>query len=247
MNWMISRYTIVLIFTTLTLSISPLEAKPHPFGVGEKLTFSIQYGMIKAGTATMEVKGGGEGGSLQISSSARSNSFFDVFFKVRDQITTWVDPVSLQTLRFQKNLNEGKYRKNERVDYFWERGIAHYKDGTEVALVEDARDVLASFYYLRTLRLPIGKKVPLVYHSSKKNYPVSVDVHKVEWIKTPAGKFRCFVIEPYLQSVGVFNQKGRMRVWITADERRMPVKLESKVTFGAFEAVLIDYQMGRKS
>lgn len=246
MKWNINRSALIPVIAAIALAASLAEAKPHPFGVGEKLTFSIRYGMIKAGTATMEVKSGGEGGSLQISSSARSNSFFDVFFKVRDQITAWVDPVTLRSIRFQKNLNEGNYRKSEHVDFLWERGIAQYKDGSEVALVENARDVLSSFYYLRTLRLPIGQKVPLTYHSSKKNHPVMVDIHKVETIKTPAGKFRCFLIEPYLQSVGVFNQKGRMRVWITADDRRMPVKLESKVTFGAFEAVLIDYEAGRK-
>jgi hypothetical protein len=219
--------------------------KTLPFSVGERLTFSIRYGIIKAGTATMEVARDGEG-VLRIVSRAHSNSFFDVFFKVRDEIVAWVDPESLQTLRFQKNLNEGKYRKREQVDYLWDRGVARYTDGTEVELAPDARDVLTSFYYLRTLRLPIGLTVPMTYHSSKKNYPVEVDIHKVEWVETPAGRFRCFLIEPYLQTVGVFNQQGRLLVWITADERRMPVKLESKVTFGAFEAILIDYETGRR-
>ena len=74
-----------------------------------------------------------------------------------------------------------------------------------------------------------------------------MDIHKGETVKAPAGKFRCFVVDPHLQSVGVFNQKGRMRVWITADRKRMPVKLESKVTFGAFEAVLIGYRSGSAS
>ncbi len=237
----------MIVLGAALLVVTPAPAKKLPFAVGEKLTFSIRYGVIKAGTATMEVKDGGKDGTILISSSARSNSFFDVFFKVRDQISAWVDPNTLLTVRFQKQLNEGKYHKQEWVDYLRDEGIARYKDGTEVILHPDARDVLTSFYYLRTLRLPIGKQIPITYHSSKKNCPVNVDIHKVEWVKTPAGRFRCFVIEPYLQSVGVFNQKGRMRVWITADERRIPVKLESKVTFGAFEAILIDYRAGKAS
>ena len=36
-------------------------------------------------------------------------------------------------------------------------------------------------------------------------------------------------------------------IWITADERRIPVKLESKVIFGAFEAVLTDYRLAPRS
>ncbi len=232
----------VALFTASAKGMTTAKAKP--FGAGEKLTFSIRYGMIKAGTATMEVKSGGPDGTLHISSTARSNSFFDVFFKVRDEIHAWLDSESLETIRFEKHLREGNYRKDERVDYLRDEGIAVYKDGARVPLAPGARDVLSSFYYLRTLRLPIGGTVPLTYHSSHKNYPVDVEIHRVETVKTPAGKFRCFVVEPHLQSVGVFNQKGRMRVWITADRRRMPVKLESKVTFGAFEAVLVDYRVG---
>ncbi len=219
-----------------------VSAAPPPFQVGERFTFRIQYGMIRAGTAVLEVKEGGDEGTWLISSTARTNSFFDVFFKVRDQILSWVSADDLRSIRFHKRLREGSYKKDEFIEFDWDSGVARYADGTEIPVTPDVRDVLSVFYHVRTLRLPIGKDIPIEYHSSKKNWPVSIRVGRVEKIKVPAGEFNCFVIEPELQSVGLFKQTGRMRVWITADKRRMPVKLESKVTFGAFEAVLIDYE-----
>jgi len=222
---------------------APLQggAEELPFQIGEKLTFSIQYGFIRAGTAELAVMPGPDG-SWVLTSRAWTNSFFDVFFKVRDRVRSWIDPVTLESLRFEKTLSEGRYRDREEVLFDRERRVAVYEDSTEVAFPPEARDVLAAFYKLRTERLPIGGKVPVFYHSSKKNWPIYVRVYEVETVEVPAGRFRCFRIEPFLRSVGVFKQTGRLTIWITADERRMPVKLESKVSFGSFEAVLTDFR-----
>ena len=217
-------------------------AQPGPIRPGEKLTYSIEYGIIKAGTAEVTTERDPADSTLIFSTKARTNSFFDVFFKVRDRVVSRVDPEGLMSVRFEKSLREGGYEDDERVDFDWEGMTALYDDGEEVPLAEGARDVLASFFDIRTRRLVIGAEIPLLYHSSKKNWPITVKVHKVEMVETPAGKFRCIRIEPRMKSVGVFKQTGRLQIWITADSRRMPVKLESKVVFGAFEAVLTDYR-----
>lgn len=219
-----------------------LATPKRPFAPGEKLTFSIRYGMIRAGTAELEVSEG-EDSSWVLTSRAQTNSFFDVFFKVRDQIRTWIDPATMSSLRFEKHLREGKYSDDELVVFDHDAGYAVYEeDGTKVPITPDVRDVLSTFFYVRTARLPIRDRIEMTYHSSKKNWPIHVDIHQVETVKVPAGEFRCIVIEPFLSTVGVFKQAGRLRIWVTADARRMPVKLESKVVFGAFEAVLTNYQ-----
>jgi hypothetical protein len=219
----------------------PALAEPRAFRIGEKLTFSIQYGFVRAGTAELEVRPGDGDGSWILTSRARTNSFFDVFFKVRDEVRSWVDPETMETLRFEKTLSEGKFQDEETILFDRGRNVAVYDDGKEAVLTDEARDVLAAFYHLRSQRLPIGERVPVAYHASKKNWSIEVRIGKAEMVEVPAGKFRCVCIEPFLKSVGVFKQTGRLRIWVTADERRMPVKLESKVTFGAFEAVLTGY------
>jgi len=244
MTWKRAIPITAAVFVLGIASFTPVAAGPGPARKSpEKYTFSIQYGMITAGTATIEYKPAHDGLWL-IESRASSNAFFDVFFKVRDRVSAWIDPKTMRSIRFEKALREGAYEKDESVDFDWDRGVAIYEDGTEVPITGDIRDVLSVFYYVRTLRMPLGGKIPVTYHASKKNWPVHVDVHNVEMVKTPAGEFRCIRIEPHLESVGVFNQSGRLTVWITADERRMPVKLQSKVIFGAFEAVLTDYLPG---
>lgn len=236
-------WAVALLLLLLIVAAGPVEAGKGAFGPGEKLTFSIQYGFIKAGTAEVEVSAPAGDDTWLLTSRARTNSFFDVFFKVRDRIDSWIDPTTFESVRFEKRLREGKYKGDETVLFDREKQIALYGDSTEVVLPPGTRDVFASFFWLRNRRLPIGEDISLTYHSSKKNWPTQVKVGPVELVKVPAGEFRCIRIEPRLQSVGVFKQTGRLRIWVTADKRRMPVKLESKVIFGAFEAVLTDYEV----
>ena len=47
-------------------------------------------------------------------------------------------------------------------------------------------------------------------------------------------------IEPLLRAGGIFKNKGRLVVWITDDERRMPVLMKSKVTIGSISVVLTE-------
>lgn len=223
--------------------ITVTGAAAHPFAVGEHLTFTIQYGFIKAGTAELEVGVNPQDSTMVFTSRAFTNSFFDAFYKVRDQAVSVVEPKSLRSVSFMKQLCEGKFRDDMRLLFDYERGVVTYDDDSEEPLLPQARDILASFYHLRTQSLRLNTNIPLVYHSSRKNYPIHVKVHGVETVKVPAGEFRCLKIEPFLKDVGLFKQAGRLEIWLTADAKRMPVKLRSKVAFGAFEAVLESFEI----
>ena len=65
-----------------------------------------------------------------------------------------------------------------------------------------------------------------------------------EVVETPAGKFKCVVIEPKLKAGGIFKNKGRLVIWLTDDERRMPVLMKSKVAIGSISATLVEAKPG---
>jgi hypothetical protein len=46
---------------------------------------------------------------------------------------------------------------------------------------------------------------------------------------------------------GAFSQGGELTVWMTRDERRLPVKLESKLPVGTFTASLREYRPGSRT
>jgi hypothetical protein len=63
-------------------------------------------------------------------------------------------------------------------------------------------------------------------------------VHRKEKVKSIFGEVECLVIEPKLKGEAVFKQTGDIFIWVTNDEYKIPVKLESKITFGSFSATL---------
>lgn len=216
-----------------------------PFGPGERLIFSVDYGVINAGWAVMEIPRtrryvGVE--CLDIRSEANSNAFFSKVHKVRDRAQTLLDPEALLPLRFEKHQREGDYAKDLVVKFDRREHFARYENGDEVMMHPWAQDELSAFYYLRTLPLAEGRDVFIDNHTNRKNYPLRVIVHGRETVEVAAGTFDCWVVEPVVREGGIFQAKGTLTIWLTADERRIPVKMRTKIVVGAITVSLVEYE-----
>ena len=181
-----------------------------------------------------------------IQTTARSNDFISRFYEVRDEVNSYIDKQGIFSRRIEQLLSEGNYKSNRYTDFYPERLIAlntEKKYGlTEIPLF--IQDVLSSLYLVRTYDLEVGKDIYITTYADGKVYPLRIKVDKIETVEVPAGRFRCFVIEPLLQSDGIFRQKGRLRVWMTADEYKIPVKMTSKIIIGSIGTNLMTYTLG---
>jgi hypothetical protein len=216
-----------------------------PFGEGELFTYAIQYGLIYAGDATLEVRNVAMFDSAKVYhviSTARTSSAFDHVFKVRDRHDSLVDYDHLFSLSFEKHLREGKFKRDEKVVFDQKSHVAIYPD-KKVPIAPNTQDFLSALYYARTLPLEVGQAIAMANHTGGKNYPIYIKVLRRERIKVPAGEFDCLVVEPILQTSSLFEHKGKLTIWVTDDRVKMPVLLRSKVVIGAFEAVLKSYTM----
>ena len=218
-----------------------------PFGAGELLTFAIQYGLIYAGDATLEIRNVAVLDSMRayrIVSTARTSSAFDHVFKVRDLHESMMDVDNLYSLSFETHLREGKFKRDEKV-IFDQRNHFAMCGAKKMQIPPNTQDFLSALYYARTLSLEVGQAVALANNTGGKNYPIYVKVLRRERVKVPAGEFDCLVIEPVLQTTSIFEHKGKLTIWVTDDTVKMPVLLRSKVAVGAFEAVLKSYTLSR--
>jgi hypothetical protein len=232
---------------TPVVSTASGRAQGLPFGPGESLRFSIEYGLIKAGTAWLEVE------PMQVYkgrpcyhlvSRAESNEFMSKIYKVRDRIDSLVDAEGLYSWRYKKRMREGSYSRDYDILYDPPTGKAKYADGKEYDAEPWSKDALAAFYYVRHMPLEVGKDIAVTHHSDRRSNGILVKVHARETVKVPAGTFDCFVIEPIAAEGGLFKASGRMQIWVTADERRMPVLMKSRIPVGSIDAVLQDYKTG---
>lgn len=244
----ISHLLLIVVFGGAAISLQAEEKGYMPWGVGEKLTFSIRWGIIRCGSSYMEVnekiKLRGRD-TYRIVTIARSAPFFDIFYKVRDRIESYIDVEKLYTVRYEKILREGKYKKDTTIIYDHKHKVA-YENGYKFKITEGIQDVLSSLYYLRTKNLEVGKNFEFDVGTGKKIWPLVVEVVRKEKIKVPLGKFNTIVVIPRLREEGIFKAKGDLEIWLTDDERKIPVKMKSKIEFGTISAVLVKIKLAEK-
>jgi hypothetical protein len=217
------------------------------FQVGEELVFEIAYGIIKAGKATMSipdtqwVRGRP---CYHVVTTAESNKFISTFYKVRDRVETFIDMEGIFPWKFEKHIREGGFKADQYVDYdqVLHRVIKDEKDSLYVPPF--TQGVLSSFYYVRTKMLAIGKPFDVMNYGDGKLYPLRVFVHNKERIKVPAGEFDCIRVEPVLKSSGIFNQTGKLEIWLTDDAYKIPVLMKSKVAIGSVSCRLLSCRTG---
>jgi len=218
--------------------------------IGEVINYRVAFGIIPAGAARLSVLDTTTlDGRVAVHaiSTARSAKAFDIVYKVRDSIETWFAADSVYSLRFHKRISEGRFRDDQEVVYDPSLGLAKlWSRGKEKPVQNvDSRvvDVLAAGYKARTVALAVGDTLLFKTHDVDKVYDLLVYVRARESVETPAGKFDCFKVEPVLRSGGLFQKEksARVFIWVTADQRRIPVQMQSKVSFGSVTAVMDAY------
>jgi hypothetical protein len=217
------------------------------FTVGERLTFAVQYGGLTAGYATLSIPAVVQRLGrpvFHVVAEARTLPFFETFFRVDDRLDSYIDTDYAFSWGYEKHLQEGRFRANASYDYDQRRGLMlEPAKGTQAPMPIGSQDVLSCFYYFRTQPLIVGSVLSIpVTADDKKSYVVSVNVLRKERVSTLAGSFDCLVVQPHLAFNGVFRQKGEVTLWITDDERHLPVLIRSKIVIGSININLQNAQ-----
>jgi len=246
------RKAVFTVFMVLLLSHPAYGGLKMPFGPGEKLTYEIHWTFIHAGDAVLEVMPDTEMNGVparHFKATAKTVPWVDKFYKVRDFMDAWTDLDVTHALRYKKDQNEGKYHK--KVDLIFDREPSQtrrYVRGDLKHTLEQPLDVFDPMSVLFSFRKqPLYKTMRFKSNvtDGKKSVVGEAYVEGVDDIETPMGVIRCFRVRLDVKHIsGVFKKSkdAELLVWFSADERRLPVKVRSKVVVGHFTLELVDYQ-----
>ncbi|MBI3110912.1 MAG: DUF3108 domain-containing protein [Ignavibacteriales bacterium] len=228
--------------TSLSLRRIPQSA----FAEGERLVFDVGYSFITAGEAVMAIPKmdtafGRE--CYQVLFTVHSTPSFSWIYKVEDRYETILDKEGIFPWRFSQRIREGKFRR----DY-----DAVLDQINNVAITEKGRfpippyihDVVSAFYFVRTMDFSAsrpGERTILHNFTKDTSYTLAVKFLGRQQIKVDAGTFRCVIVEPLIQEGGLFKSEGRVIIWLTDDERKIPVKVSTQVVVGSIDAELREY------
>lgn len=230
----------VAIVHNFSVANSTRTVENKAFNVGEKLSFDIYWEFVKVGSADLSINkilNYNNREVFEVESRVASNSIISSIYKVDNMVKSYIDAEGIYSHKLEKRLREGSYKADRLFLFDQENNIAISEDDT-LEIPENCQDILSSFYYLRTLDLEVGKSYDIPNYDNGKIYYLNVKVLKRQTVRVPAGKFKCLVIEPTLKGEGLFKNEGRMKIYLTDDERKIPVILASKVKFGDVVAKL---------
>jgi len=227
-----------------------------PFSEGEKLVFELSWTIIPAGEAVLEVRPhtlvNGEK-AWHFRMTAETNSFVDAFYKVRDRIDAYTDAHMNHSVLYKKKQREGSTHRDIVVTFDHRNKKVQYsnfkKKKKPVTIKPGAFDPLSAFYFIRGMDMADGSFIERPVTDGKKCVIGKLQVIKREKIKVKSGTYDTWLIEPELKHVGGVFEKSKdakLQLWVTADSRRMPVKIKSKVVVGSFVGELVSSTQTRK-
>jgi hypothetical protein len=219
------------------------DGSPMPFAPGERLRFHLRWTVIPAGKAHMEVLPMETIDGVPVYHfrlTAKSNPFVDVFYKVRDRIDAYASADMTHAVRYRHKQHEGDTRRNVEVEFDRKNDKAYYRDGKtnkKIDIIPGTFDPLSVFYYTRMIAYKQNDVIQCPVSDGKKCVYGVARIVKKESITVIAGTYETFLIEPDLKHVGGVFEKDKnatIKLWVTADERHIPVKIASKVAIGSF-------------
>jgi len=222
--------------------------KNEAFGYGERFEYNVGYKFIIAGTGYLQIgnepvtRYGRECYNVQF--EVRSLKSLDWLYRVRDVYTTVMDVAGLFPWEFTQRIREGNYKRDSKAFFDQVNRKSLFQDSIYEAS-EYIQDILSAFYYARTLDLGSMKKGNIFYLKNffdGKTYDLGIKIHGKQTAEVDAGKFRCVVVEPLIVDGGLFKSDGSIFIWLTDDDRKMPVKVAAKIPIGFVEAKLTKYR-----
>lgn len=234
-----------------------IQSTDPAFQNGEQLTYKIYYNLnfiwVPAGEVTFKVFD--EGAQYHYQAVGETYDSYEWFFTVKDKYDSWVDKTTLLPNYSERSVNEGNYHIFEKIAFnqsakkttVWradKRGAAETK--TEHGVQEPVHDVLSIMYQLRNIDFASqqnGYAVPFRVFMDKEEFPLRLryvgkdDRKKVHGM----GRYKTLKFQPDVIAGNVFKEDSKMSVWVSNDQNRIPVLIESPVSVGSVKMVLKKY------
>jgi hypothetical protein len=230
-----------------------------PFPVGERLDYEIEWDppwwffllpTMHAADAELQITDDGEfkgHKTYKIVFKAQSSGILASLsgMTIDDEFVFLSEPDTFCTYSVSKKIREGKRKRQIDVEYLRESRQLHIRELDESfsppkikkdTLKEDipqcVQDPLSALYFLRGIPLRKDTVHTSVIGHDDVVKEVQSKVLKLEKVKTSEGEISAWKIDTVALLGGLFKKGGQFKIWLSADERQIPLQFEVKVKIG---------------
>jgi hypothetical protein len=179
-------------------------------------------------------------GERHIVATADSTGPVALLYHVHDRLETFFNPQTNCALILAKHTEEGFRRVETKVHYDYQRKKAVLDERNlrfksqkheEVDIPACVTDTVSAAYYVASQLLPAGAKFSFPSNDGGKTSDIEVTIEGREQIKTPAGTYNTVRLSAEALN-GPQKGKGKIWVWYTDDDRRIPVQMRARAFWG---------------
>jgi len=229
----------VLIFLSLN-SLATAEIKqypPKPFPYREKLEYSIEWRLITAGMAQIDIEPIGPNWETKL--NIESAGMVTRLYRVNDAyraltnnqfcgIHATLDAQEGKRHRFSSLSFDGSKKK---VGYEERDLVKNKATQKTIDIAPCTHEIVGALSALRMMRVDLGKTVMLPITDGKKMVMARVEAQQKETIEIDNRKFQTIRYEAFLFDNVLYRRKGRLWVWMTDDAARLPVQIRVRLGF----------------
>lgn len=255
----------ILLLPFLLVSASGTEGyrrlSTNAFSAGEKITYRVHYGFVTAGEAELlidkEIHTINERPSYRIDIRGRTTGLADKLYGVNNTWGTYLDTSAVVPHRFYRRIREGNYRKNEVVHFqqLNKKAVVSLlsKDNKEIeeskafTVPANVQDLVSGYYFLRTLNykaIKPGEVLKVDAFFDDEVYDFKVRFIGREKVKTDLGKINALVLTPILPDNSMFKGENAVKIWLSDDQHKIPLKIRANMFIGAIEVDIRDFAKG---
>jgi hypothetical protein len=220
-----------------------------PFKAGEQLNFNVFLGTSTqaAGTASFQVRARAKyfnRDGLLLAVKAQTTNLASRIFFANDQINSYVDPNTLLPFRTELNLVEGRNRTNQTFIIDQDRGSAVTDKGVAIEIPVGTHDFVSIFYALRLFNLTPKKRNAVTILVNNRPRTLFIDSLKRETIQL--GNQQVPAVQLSLTTDDPQADKYALRLWVSEDRRRLPLRVTANTQIGVVRADLAIIPVARQ-
>lgn len=254
---------VILFLSALFLHHKPqsqnLSPKIKAFTGGEVLEYDVFYNWgviwVNAGYVNFSVKHETvkDKTLFHFIGEGWSKKNWDWFYKVRDKFEAFNDTATLRPFKYIRNSNDGgewvyndvtfDQRNNKAIGYIKSKKRPALKIDT-LKITPLTFDPMSMIYYARALdynNFKVKDEIPISILLDNEVFKQKITYLGKETVKTELGTFNCIKFKPTLIPGTIFKEGDEMTVWVTDDDRRLPVKVETPIVVGSIKVYLKKY------
>lgn len=217
------------------------------FVAGEKLKYIAHFGVLNAGSATLELNDSVYSGTKVFHAKAYANTIgvADKLYKVRDIYESFFNKSTGLPYMSIRNIHENKYKYYNEVYYYHDEKRLYSKRSGDHEVPENILDMLSAFYFMRDAMFNKIKKVDdfiiLDTYFADELFPLKMRYVGDETIKTKMGKFYCMKFSPVVEPGRVFDSEDDVTIWISKDKNYIPLQIRIDLVIGSIKCDLVEY------